>query len=338
MSYQSNNNHNSNSASYTATYSPEDNKLRLYASSRLDSETYARVKSAGFKWAPRRGLFVAPMWTSGREDLLLELCALCHEDKELRDSHYLPRAFYRRSHATVNGKTVAPVVMNLEATMYQAAQVKTYLLCSDCEQRFSKLGETSAGAWSLQNDGTFPLRDLLLQQRPVRKTEAGSLWYFGALFEGFRAEEFNYFAASVFWRGAVHSWTKDSTEPELSLPARAVEDLRQFLLGTIEFPDKMSILLEVHRHPDQMFNYPRGISSEDGLQLTFTVYGLTFYLSIPSAYPDGEPSALSLNRNPFPVTLAEIAENAILANSIAKAGASVQKGKLGVDFPKPTAG
>lgn len=58
----------------TATYSPEDNKLRLYPSSRLDSATYERVKAAGFKWAPRQELFVAPMWTPAREDLLIELC------------------------------------------------------------------------------------------------------------------------------------------------------------------------------------------------------------------------------------------------------------------------
>ena len=30
----------------TATYSPEDNKLRLYASQRLDAETYARLIAA----------------------------------------------------------------------------------------------------------------------------------------------------------------------------------------------------------------------------------------------------------------------------------------------------
>lgn len=59
--------------SYTATYSPEDNKLRLYASSRLDAETYQRVKAAGFVWAPKQELFVAPKWTPGREDLLVEL-------------------------------------------------------------------------------------------------------------------------------------------------------------------------------------------------------------------------------------------------------------------------
>jgi len=58
---------------FTATYSPEDNKLRLYASARLDAETYDRVKEAGFKWAPKQELFVAPKWTPQREDLALEL-------------------------------------------------------------------------------------------------------------------------------------------------------------------------------------------------------------------------------------------------------------------------
>ena len=58
---------------YTATYSPEDNKLRLSASQRLDAETYARVKAAGFKWAPVQGIFVAPMWTPKRAALCEEL-------------------------------------------------------------------------------------------------------------------------------------------------------------------------------------------------------------------------------------------------------------------------
>jgi len=68
----------------TATYSPEDNKLRLYSSARLDPETYSRVKAAGFFWAPRQQLFVAPMWTPQREDLLLKLCGeIGDEDKSL---------------------------------------------------------------------------------------------------------------------------------------------------------------------------------------------------------------------------------------------------------------
>jgi hypothetical protein len=69
---------------YTATYSPEDNKLRLYASQRLDEETYQRVKAAGFKWAPKQDLFFAPAWSPSREDLLIELAGeIEDEDKSL---------------------------------------------------------------------------------------------------------------------------------------------------------------------------------------------------------------------------------------------------------------
>lgn len=70
----------------TATYSPEDNKLRLYPFARLDTETYQRVKAAGFSWAPKQELFVAPMWTPSREDILIELCGeIEDEDKSLVD-------------------------------------------------------------------------------------------------------------------------------------------------------------------------------------------------------------------------------------------------------------
>ncbi|HEY8095838.1 MAG TPA: DUF3560 domain-containing protein [Methylobacter sp.] len=70
----------------TATYSPEDNKLRLYSTARLEKELYLRVRSAGFIHAPKQDLFVAPMWTPGREDLLHELCGeIDDEDKSLVD-------------------------------------------------------------------------------------------------------------------------------------------------------------------------------------------------------------------------------------------------------------
>ncbi len=57
----------------TATYSPEDNKLRLYSSERLDPGTYEQVRGAGFVWAAKQGLFVTPAWTPERADLLEQL-------------------------------------------------------------------------------------------------------------------------------------------------------------------------------------------------------------------------------------------------------------------------
>ena len=57
-----------------ATYSPEDNKLRIYPDFRLPKEMYERVRYAGFIWAPKQKLFVAPAWSPSREDFLIEVC------------------------------------------------------------------------------------------------------------------------------------------------------------------------------------------------------------------------------------------------------------------------
>jgi hypothetical protein len=77
---------NTVSQTYRATYSPDDNKLRLYASLRLDEETYSLINKAGFRWAPKQELFVAPAWTPGREDVLLSLAGdIEDEDSTLFD-------------------------------------------------------------------------------------------------------------------------------------------------------------------------------------------------------------------------------------------------------------
>ena len=71
---------------FEGTYDASDNKLRLRSASRLPADLYARVKAAGFIWAPKQELFVAPMWTPEREDLLLELCGeITDEETSLED-------------------------------------------------------------------------------------------------------------------------------------------------------------------------------------------------------------------------------------------------------------
>lgn len=71
---------------HRATYSPEDNKLRLYPGYRLDANEYAAIKGAGFIWAPKQELFVAPAWTPSREDFLLNWCDdIGDEDTSLVD-------------------------------------------------------------------------------------------------------------------------------------------------------------------------------------------------------------------------------------------------------------
>lgn len=71
-----------------ATYSPEDNKIRIYPDSRLDADLYMRVKNAGYTWAPKQELFVAPAWSPAREDIALELAG----DIEDEDTSLVDRA------------------------------------------------------------------------------------------------------------------------------------------------------------------------------------------------------------------------------------------------------
>lgn len=77
---------------HSGTYSPEDNKLRLYPGYRLPTELYERVKAAGFSWAPRQELFVAPMWTPARHDLLVELCGEIDNEDISLEARALERA------------------------------------------------------------------------------------------------------------------------------------------------------------------------------------------------------------------------------------------------------
>ena len=70
---------------YQATYSPDDNKLRLYSTTRLSSEDYAAVKAAGFRYAPKQELFYA-IWSPRAEDLMIEMVGeIGDEDKTLVD-------------------------------------------------------------------------------------------------------------------------------------------------------------------------------------------------------------------------------------------------------------
>ena len=72
------------------SFNPADNKLRLRFPERLDRPLYDRLRAAGFIRAYKQDLFVAPMWTPEREDLVLELAgevgdedtSLCERSEE----------------------------------------------------------------------------------------------------------------------------------------------------------------------------------------------------------------------------------------------------------------
>jgi hypothetical protein len=72
---------------HSATYSPDDDKIRISPAYRLGADEYAKVKSAGFQWAPLQKVFFG-VWTPQREDIAIEMAG----DIEDEDSTLVERA------------------------------------------------------------------------------------------------------------------------------------------------------------------------------------------------------------------------------------------------------
>jgi len=60
-------------ADFDATYSPEDNKLRITASYRFENELWQDFKKLGFKWNPKQQIFMHPRWRPDVEDFCLKM-------------------------------------------------------------------------------------------------------------------------------------------------------------------------------------------------------------------------------------------------------------------------
>lgn len=107
-----------------ATYSPDDNKIRIYPDERLDEATYARVKAAGYMWAPKQQIHIAPMWTPGRAALAIELCGeigdedtTLAERAEARAERFEDLSERRTGEAERTQEAVADLVQNGSVTI-----------------------------------------------------------------------------------------------------------------------------------------------------------------------------------------------------------------------------
>ena len=143
------------------------------------------------------------------------ICKLCLQNKDLRKSHLVPAAMYKyaRSPEAANPTTVK---VDRQGAKPIARQVADYVLCSDCEQRLSKYGEN----WMMKqvwNGRSFPLGALLNVALPDQ-TFTNFVAFSGAAV-GIDTDSLAYFALSVFWRAAVHTWKTSpySTTTAISL-------------------------------------------------------------------------------------------------------------------------
>jgi hypothetical protein len=153
-------------------------------------------------------------------------CKLCLQQKELRRSHFLPTALYSRK----------SVIMNRKVSLITSRQIADYVLCADCELRFSKNGET----WYLSqvsNPEGFPLLDRLKVAVWIHPLLPG---VYSAQAVGIDTGKLGYFVLSVLWRASVHTWRLYGQELHMGL-GEFEEPVRLYLVGASGFPHNVFI-------------------------------------------------------------------------------------------------
>lgn len=173
-------------------------------------------------------------------------CALCRNVRELRDSHYLPKAFYKRLR-NPGEKNPNPILVTDAGKVATSKQVTDYLLCGECEDRFNRNGEKWVIANCWQAEDNFPILSALLAAGPAWSGDAGFRVFVGRQIKGIDVDQLGYFGTSVFWRGATHQWSAIGKH----LPTRLdfgpyTDELRLFLLGETEFPSNVVLSVSVN--------------------------------------------------------------------------------------------
>jgi hypothetical protein len=169
-------------------------------------------------------------------------CCLCRQQSELQDSHFIPQAAYKRVRG--EGKNPHPLVVETEKAFQTADQIRAHLLCSDCEQRFAKSGESTFFRYCYRRPEEFKLLEILLALNPLLDDER---WAVYALPESEHrvVEQIGYMGLSILWKSAAHGWRdRDHTVPSIRFGPYQ-EQTRQFLLGIGPFPESAALVIEV---------------------------------------------------------------------------------------------
>ena len=177
-------------------------------------------------------------FTKGKAESVIGQCKLCLKQKQLLESHLMPRALYAPGKKGIQYATRSQSGQNPE-------HIKAHLLCFDCEQRFDHLGESEVLRWlAPKARKTFPLHDRLRVALPCGEIQGLSI--FNGVDVGLDMNKFAYFTLSVAWRRSIHEWMNfDGTPlPQWGLGTFG-EQMRSFLVGETGFPPDTAIMVIV---------------------------------------------------------------------------------------------
>jgi len=206
------------------------------------------------------------------------VCKLCLEMKPLQESHFIPAALYPRGRKL----SIATRDRRLVALDSKDKHIKDYVLCSDCEQRFDRNGESEVLYWVSPKSKTFRLRERLKLALPRDYNPSDpdqSINRYSGNDIGVNVEKFAYFAISVIWRGAAHDWVlpDGKMRPHDAL-GDFVEPMRLYLLGQASFPPHTSVIVIVGSDDEsrRVWTIPGAHVEADCLNFRFQIFGVMF--------------------------------------------------------------
>jgi hypothetical protein len=207
-------------------------------------------------------------------------CRLCHQTKDLRDSHFIPAAMYKYIRAT-SLKNPNPVVVGPERTIRTSEQVRDYLLCAECEDRFNKNGEKEVLKWACKGN-RFPLEDRFAVALAHHQVGAASAFSGSAI--GVNTDKFAYFALSIIWRAAVHEWNTPWGKSTVINLGQGEEPIRKFLVGMTGIPAEAAVVLTVCTdiYSRGSFFMPTRATNVPGMCFVFLALGLHFMVYVGS--------------------------------------------------------
>lgn len=160
-----------------------------------------------------------------------QCCPMCLLMKQVVHSHLIPESLYLH----VTDGISSPIPIGDGVVMPTDRQIKSYLLCSDCEDVLNKGGETWVCPKLAWVDRRFPLYDLLKSAGGyVVDTDKEGLFY-AANNPAIDVEKITHFAMGIFWKAAVHSWKAGNGAPMIDL-AGYEEEIRLWLRREGAFP------------------------------------------------------------------------------------------------------
>jgi len=194
-------------------------------------------------------------------------CALCLKNRTLRDSHLTPQWIYKRLRNAENG-TDDPVCVANNSVYMTSQQVRRFLLCDECEGRFSTREEYVAQLTDRSATKIFQ------HIRIVSASMAGTVELDR---DGIDTNKLSYFAMSIIWRSCFIAGGCQL--------GKYAEQFRKYLLGEDEFPRFAALTMTIISpsatetdHGDVHNMYTQPSSARDG-QLWFhgfSLFGLVF--------------------------------------------------------------